>query len=374
MYKEIRKVLDKTFIETKHVARTLSLAIEGKKNCILWGRAGLAKSEMVSSMIKGLGYEDDTFIQFFGEGMDESRLYGGLNIQKFTEESIQEYQPEQSFLNFKYAVFEEIFDAPAMALLALKDTLTAKCMRNGMQQFPMKTESIIAITNRSPSEISEMGPHCHALIERFPIQLNVEWDNYNSKNYLKMFNKRHKKVSDFIRETLAELVGEVNNSKNGFVSPRSAIHALETLNIAFETQGLNEIDTFKCLTYIPGFESVLDDLERRIEHATVRRECNKALQVVEQNLLNINNNIDQIMTSEEYLEGSTELNKLVYALQHNMKTPDELVEKRDVLIEQVRHTSDKLIKEARKLTDGDSDLQALSSEEDTDDDDKEIPF
>ena len=68
MYKEIKAHLDTQFIQTEHVSRTLSLAFQGKKNCILWGRAGLAKSEMVTSVIAGLNYKDDTFIQFFGEG------------------------------------------------------------------------------------------------------------------------------------------------------------------------------------------------------------------------------------------------------------------------------------------------------------------
>lgn len=364
LYDKVKQNLDKGFIQTDDIARTLSLAIQGEKNCILWGRAGLAKSEMVSETIKGLGYKNDTFVQFFGEGMDESRLYGGLNIKKFTEESIQEYQPEQSFLNFKYAVFEEIFDAPAMALLALKDTLTAKGLRNGMQQFPMKTTTIIAITNRSPSEISEMGPHCHALIERFPIQLNVEWDNYDKDNYLQMFNKRHLGISDFIREVLSDLIQEVNEGKNTFVSPRSAIHALETLDIAVQKEGLSEPEAFKCLAYIPGFESIMSNIEKRIEHAKVKLDCKKALDVVESNLTNINNNINKITDHDEFIEGSTELNKLVYALKNNLKTPDELIERRDVLIAHVKDTSEKLIKEARKLSGDDVD----------DDDDKEIPF
>ena len=379
MYNKIKAHLDTQFIQTEHVSRTLSLAFQGKKNCILWGRAGLAKSEMVTSVIAGLNYKDDTFIQFFGEGMSEDRLYGGLNIKKFTDESVQEYQPERSFLNYKYAIFEELFDAPAMALLALKDTLTAGKMRNGMQQYPMKTQTIIAITNRAPSEISELGTHCHALIERFPIQLEVEWDNYNKSNYLAMFNKVKSDASDYLCETLADLIHEVNND-GGFISPRSAVHALDTLIIATE-QGMDEDETFQCLMYVPGFEKVMKDIKKKIEYASIRRQATQQLDKAEAIIISVNKNIARETDPLVCLKANKELGKMMYAIQHNMRTPDELTERRDGIVEQIKNTCNILIERARELTpdadewNGDDVLALEAPKDDTtssDDEEKDI--
>jgi hypothetical protein len=165
--KKIKEILDREFIFTDEVARMLELGFGASKNLIIFGPGGHAKSEMIKAVIHGLGLEAETFFQFFGEGMDESKLFGGLDFKKLETEKVLEYHPERSFLNSRIAVFEELFDAPASVLLALKDTLTARELRNGAQRFAMKTEVIICLTNKQPQEISELGPAAHALIERF---------------------------------------------------------------------------------------------------------------------------------------------------------------------------------------------------------------
>ncbi len=131
MFQKIKAILEAGFVFVEEIARVVSLAFAGKKNLIVFGPAGHGKSEMIKAVVDGLGLDDETFYQFFGEGMDESRLFGGLNFRKLEEEKILEYFPEKSFLNSRVAVFEELFDAPASVLLALKDVLTAKELRNG---------------------------------------------------------------------------------------------------------------------------------------------------------------------------------------------------------------------------------------------------
>ena len=182
MKRNIKQILDEKFIFTVEIARMLELGFNARKNLIIFGPGGHAKSEMIQAVIDGQGLAEETFFQFFGEGMDESRLFGGLNFRKLEEDKILEYFPEKSFLNSKVAVFEELFDAPASVLLALKDTLTARELRNGSQRFKMRTELIICLTNKMPSEISELGPAAHALVERFPLQYNLQWKDYSANS------------------------------------------------------------------------------------------------------------------------------------------------------------------------------------------------
>ena len=78
----IVQTLDRHFVFVDDVKTILSLAFAGGKNAILFGPGGHAKSQMLEKVIEALGAKDETFVQFFGEGMDEARRYGGLNFEK----------------------------------------------------------------------------------------------------------------------------------------------------------------------------------------------------------------------------------------------------------------------------------------------------
>ncbi len=78
----VRQTLDKRFIETEHVANIIDLSLTSGKNCIMHGPAGHGKSEMVMEAINGANLARDCFVQSFGEGMDETRLFGGLNFRR----------------------------------------------------------------------------------------------------------------------------------------------------------------------------------------------------------------------------------------------------------------------------------------------------
>ena len=106
LYQQIKGYLDANFVFADEIARILALAISGRKNVIVYGPSRHAKSAMVHAAMPGLGLVDDCFVQFFGEGMDESRLFGGLDFGKLDEDKVLEYFPERSFLNRRIAVFE----------------------------------------------------------------------------------------------------------------------------------------------------------------------------------------------------------------------------------------------------------------------------
>jgi MoxR-like ATPase len=245
MYDKIYAILSALFVFVEEVARILALALSGRKNVIIFGPAGHAKSEMAKAVVDGLGYSDEAFYQFFGEGMDESRLFGGLNFRKLDEEKVLEYFPERSFLNYRIAIFEELFDAPASVLLALKDVLTARELRNGSQRFKMRTEVILVLTNKEPSEISDLGPAAHALIERFPLQLNLKWKDYSARSYLAMFEKVAARlggpVMNGFKAILAEILADAT-AKGNFVSPRTAVHALQICQTAAVLRGAGQVE------------------------------------------------------------------------------------------------------------------------------------
>ncbi len=336
---KIKLILSQNFVFSDEMARILSLAFTGKKNAIIFGPGGHGKSAMVKAVIDGLGLADETFFQFFGEGMDESRLFGGLNFQKLEEEKILEYYPERSFLNYRIAVFEELFDAPANVLLALKDVLTARELRNGSQRFKMKTEVILVLTNKDPDEISELGPAAHALVERFPLQLDLRWKDYSAKSYLAMFDKVAKRLGEpelnGSRAILAEILAKATAEGN-FISPRTAVHAYETIQAAAKIRGGNEVqpEDFVDLRFIAGLENLGESLEKDIKAARIRTRAKAELSQAEKKFDRLEEEFNEADTPIKILQVAKKLMMLEDKVAE-IKVPDSLIERRDNLRETI---------------------------------------
>ncbi len=335
LYQRIRGILDANFVFADEVARILALAIGGRKNVIIYGPGGHAKSAMISEVIRGLGLVEDCFVQFFGEGMDESRLFGGLNFRKLEDEKILEYFPERSFLARRVAVFEELFDAPASVLLALKDTLTAKEMRNGSQRFPMRTETIVVLTNREPGEISELGPAAHALVERFPLQLDLRWAEYSSKAYLAMFEKIASRSTgpamNGFKAILAEILAKAT-AKGNFVSPRTAVHALEVCQTAAALRGANEVgqQDLTDLRFVPGLEGLASTIEADLKAAMERAEAERQFRALEERYSSLEQELGSAETPIRALQACKRLQGLENEL-GSFRCPDALTERRNNL-------------------------------------------
>lgn len=335
MYQRILAILSSAFVFVEEVARILALAFAGRKNVIIFGPAGHGKSEMVKAVIDGLGLQTETFYQFFGEGMDESRLFGGLNFKKLEDEKILEYYPERSFLNFRVAVFEELFDAPASVLLALKDTLTARCLRNGSQIFPMKTEVIICLTNKEPSEISELGAAAHALVERFPLQLQLRWKDYTSKSYLAMFEKIAARIGGPVlngfKAILAEVVAKAT-AEGQFISPRTAVHAFQVCQAAATLRGGDHVEQrdLTDLRFVDGFESIGETIEADLAAAMERAEAEKAFATCESEFTSLEREFGDASTPIKALQSQKKLLALGDRLD-SLKCPDGLTDRRKKL-------------------------------------------
>lgn len=335
LHERIRAILDANFVFADEVARILALALGGGKNVIIFGPGGHAKSAMISEVVRGLGLVEDCFTQFFGEGMDEARLYGGLDFGKLEAEKVLEYFPERAFLNYRIAVFEELFDAPASVLLALKDTLTAKELRNGSQKFPMRTEVVIVLTNREPGEISELGAAAHALTERFPLQLDLRWADYSAKSYLSMFEKVAQKskgpVMNGFKAILAEILAKASAEGN-FVSPRTAVHAFEVCQTAAALRGANHVgqEDLTDLRFLPGLEGLASSIEADLKAAMERAEAEKAFAALEGRYTSIETELGQAETPIRALQACKRLSILENEL-GSFRCPDVLTERRNTL-------------------------------------------
>src|SRR5688572_19733587 len=122
----LKNVLNSRFVFVDKVAEILEIGVKTKKNVFLYGRGGHAKSEIMDAFLKYYDPQgENSFVQACGEGLSEDKLFGGMNLQKFHKTGEIEYLVENSFMNYKYVVFEELLDSRMNVILSLKDILTS---------------------------------------------------------------------------------------------------------------------------------------------------------------------------------------------------------------------------------------------------------
>lgn len=343
------------FVHADDVREAVSLALVSGKHLILFGPGGHAKSEMIGNVTRSLAGAT-TFVQSFGEGMDEARLYGGLDLPALEagENARIQYRPEHSFLAADIAVFEELFDSPASVLLSLKDTLTSGALRNGAQQFTMQTSCIVSATNRSPSEVADLGPAAGALIERFPLQLEVEWPSYTAADYQLMFRSvasggadvsvrwgdvvalrelaRQVNVPSGVEGILAEVIAGAVSSGH-FISPRTAMHALGLVRAAAAIRGTDTAtnEDLVAIRYLPGLGELAAQMSSDIEAAAARAEAERELKDAKGRVQQL---VDDPRWSSQSPIKALQLQKIASSLADELATlrlPDGMHDRREAL-------------------------------------------
>ena len=209
------------FVFMDKTINILNVGLSTNKNVVLYGPGGHGKSEITLDFLKSRNI--DPYIITMGTGMTTDRLFGGLDIPTFEKTGKIEYLVDNSFMNHEYVIFEELFDAPDFILEQLKDILSSGTFRNGTQIYDIKTKFIVCCTNRTRDEFSK-NMSLKALMERFPLELNVIWDNYTEITYNKLLESKF--GVDNVDPVIPYLLQEY--AKNGVtISPRVAVTAYQ---------------------------------------------------------------------------------------------------------------------------------------------------
>jgi MoxR-like ATPase len=295
------------YVFVDELRAALSLAAVSGLGLLLSGEGGHAKSDFLRDALGAI--QTGMYVKSFGQGTSTEELFGGLDfdaLRRDTDARMQ-FQPELSFLNYTVAVFEELFDAPPRVLTYLKDTLTAGKLRNGHQQFVMRTRILCAATNRSPQDIAKLGPEVEALIQRFPIQLDVRWPNYDEGDFVQMFGavlehqdgnspditwdeieamqERAAKavVSKSIQRLLARICAELRRDRVP-MSPRTAMMAVRLAQAAAVINGRDQVvaDDLIVTSYLPGAHAFKQRVREMIAENKLEIDAEMALDELEE--------------------------------------------------------------------------------------------
>jgi MoxR-like ATPase len=349
---KIASAIQSRFIHCDEIIRVMIHAAFQPCNVLLWGPGGHGKSEMVMAALKSMGYEDtDIFLQSFGEGMSEDRLWGGPNIAKLDE--CLEYDTDRSFLPYEVVVLEEILDASSQALLPLKDVLTRRVFMNGSQAVPLKSQMIIACTNKDPRQFAKDSDAVKALLERFPLQLEVRWPSYEQSDYEALFHKANPEASSAKRKLhriYAHVIANLNDDREkGFhVSPRIALGGLRLAGNSVGRHGRKKMIVEDILTIrnIQGMESYTRDVEVLIRDALRQGGMEVLLSDIDERAEQMRGKMDEINASFDAAKDLDEVSR--------MRANDEAIDKMVKLMSNIDNVRRELI----SLPISDPDLQA----------------
>lgn len=269
---EMQKRVGEKFFDMDDIVESIFIAIVSGKNLILWGPGGFGKSEVV---VKFLEQASITYSSIIGyEDMDVEGLLGLPNMTKLLEESTYEIAFEKtSFNNPGILILEEFLDVNPKTAIALKDILTSEGYRQGNKFVPSLISSVIICSNRSPYEVSIDTSTTAFYKERFPIVVNVKWNDHSSIRYeafiKKVVGKDYNK-NKLIWEVLAELAYRTTK-RDEPVSPRivkDAIHILQ----------FNEYN-LKTLILVDGLDT--SSLNEIISSCNSRNENSRLLKIAE---------------------------------------------------------------------------------------------
>ena len=351
------------FVQADAMREAVSLAIVAGENLIFSGPGGHGKSEFLAAAFGAI--EDlELYIKSFGSGTSPDELYGGvdfsaLNPQGNEGPAVLKYCPELSFLARKVAIFEEAFDAPSRVLTSLKDTLTARALRNGHQYHKMDTSVIAIATNHSPTQIAEGGPEISALIERFPIQLEVRWPRYDAQSYRELFKTittkrpafeqitwddvaalqeraRQATVSDSMQGMLANIVVDLLADKI-VISPRTAVKAMQLAQAAAAINGRDRVvpQDLIVLAFLPGAYALRERIANLITEYEAAAVGEGQLDQLEQELTQLRETLSDATC------GDDKLNELDASLNHlhseidSVQVTSDLVNRKSRLLMEV---------------------------------------
>jgi hypothetical protein len=339
---DIEKALDEKFIYWQSIAKLMALGIVTKTPVLMWGPPGYGKSEMTMEALKSIFEQEDIFVQSFSTDMTESRLFGGVDIKVLQESGKQVFLVENSFIKYRVVIFEEIFQAPPELLKSLKDLITSKSLRNGTQQEKMECEIIIGLTNKQPSEIADMGDDEKAIIERFPLQLNVAWESHEAKDYLALFKKvipvAFPQGPDLnnMAPILAEVLAKIAKT-NTPISPRTAVHCLRAIQGAATLRGSESVEKedLLVLEFIDGLTEFAKTIQTEIEQATERASAEERYKKAETALNDLTWGVEQEKTKKTpspitFLQIAKSLSDFIDALSV-MKVTNDLKDKKKTL-------------------------------------------
>ena len=294
-----------------------------QRHCVLYGRGGHAKSQLVETAIKLLRGENyfysETKILACSEDTDPANFVGYVDMVEFREKGNLLYKLDQTIYDSEITILEEGFDLADYLLTTMRDPFTRGelCINKACHKSKLKT--LFVCTNVDPYAWAKTNSQ-KATLARFDFVVKTEWESYEVSNWDNMFKALN--FSDY--EALSLFAERDNKDPNG-VSPRDMVKMYKIYkDIGFAAlssfNGMNEmrfemlenafklqpyLSTLKELTELKG--QIMNDFENNTAPNLILAKVNRVKDLLDSvNQLPMNgeytNDLSNITTSIKWWE------------------------------------------------------------------------
>lgn len=257
----VKSILNRDFILMDEPAMAISAALRMEQNIIFCGKGGFGKSEMIKALFSSDLLREKVFIKSLNESTTEEDLFGGVRMKELMDTGAILYKTENSFINHEIVVFEEMFDADISVLSALKDALSSKEIRNGLQREKIKTKIIIGLTNKTPEEVVENNS-TEALVQRFPLIQKMEYEITDDVIALMILRSMENPKEISIEDILKKEVLMSGKWKN--LTPRKIMQIIKFIDSKIEiTGGLTKVAEVSADEIFKTKKTLVENLQHR---------------------------------------------------------------------------------------------------------------
>lgn len=238
-YEELLVEVEKKFVYQADTAKAIYTGLYMNINVFLSGPGGYGKSTLIQFILNlykipftvVVGYKD----------MPVEALLGIPNMTKLLKESKYEVNFKQScFCNPGILIIEEFTDVLPATAAALKTILTEKGFHGNDGKVESLISCLIIAANKSSKEVIDDESKRAFYAERFPLQVEVKWDTYTSKDYFKLLSLRHPEQDKSMLYFLAKVLEDNHTMFGNTISPRIALEITDV----YLKLGINHIEHF----------------------------------------------------------------------------------------------------------------------------------
>ena len=221
-YEDLLAEVEKNFVYQAETTKALYTGLYMNINVFLSGPGGYGKSTLIQFILNLykipftiiVGYKD----------MPVEALLGIPNMSKLLKESKYEVNFKQScFCNPGVLIIEEFTDVLPATAAALKTILTEKGFHGKDGKVESLISCLIIAANKSSQEIIDDESKKAFYKERFPLQAEVKWDAYTSKDYFKLLSLRYPEQDKPTLFFLSKVLEDNHTIFGNTISPRIAL-------------------------------------------------------------------------------------------------------------------------------------------------------
>lgn len=312
--KDVIDYLSKKYYKCEDTVEFLYVTTVSNSNGILYGPGGFGKTEITKDFFEYFKIPVNTIVGY--HDMDVEGLLGIPDMKQLLENSEYITAFEKSVFNKPgILLLEEFLDVRASTAAALKDILTEGGLRQGDKFTPSYAGQVFICSNKDPEEISIDYSTSAFYKERFPCNMFVSWNTFDTLDYINLFKIVFKDKYKDLTDEFRLLAGLCSSSsvENKVISPRMAISAGKVLM----TSGIkalkfvNELDT-----------SNLREIEKEFRHEKLKEELDISLNHSSKVIYDF---VNRTTSLEERLNFRSWLNRIESELDQ-MKVSDSILD------------------------------------------------